>query len=138
MRLRISYVLLLASSTAFTTPAFAKSHRGRRPAQSAGVSKNDIEAKALVRKQAPFVVEESTRGDEVRVNKDGSFAMEGQTGSFNSQGRWKVKDGKLMLKWNSGEEYGYSLTFKGKTPLLEKQAPSKEGRYRVTLNRAAE
>lgn len=117
---------------AFAAPAFAKSKRHKSTSTtSAGVAKSDLEGRVLVRKHAPFVVEERFRGANVRFNKDGTFSREGELGSYTSQGHWKVKDGKLKLKWNSGEEYGYKLTFRGKTPLLGGQKPSKANHYVV-------
>lgn len=107
--------------------------RGGRSAKSgtapSASARDDLSAKVLVRKRAPFVIEEQFRGDSLRINKDGTFAKEGELTSFNSQGKWKVKGGRLVLKWNTGEEYGLGLKFSGKTPVLEGQRPVKGGRY---------
>jgi hypothetical protein len=103
--------------------------RAQKAAKVSGVAKTDLDAKALVRKRAPIVLEERYRGDHVRLNKDGTFAKESQMGSFTSQGHWKVKSGKLKLKWNTGEEYSYRLLFSGRTPLIAGQKPSKSNHY---------
>lgn len=100
-----------------------------KPKSAPGVTKPDMEARALVRKKAPFIIEERFRGDTIRLNKDGTFSREGELKAYTSQGSWKVTKGKLTLKWNSGEQYGYKITFNGKTPVVAGQKANKSNRY---------
>lgn len=129
--LRALTVLLALQAFAPLAHAKNKKHKSSKSASKStpGVAKSDLESRVLVRKRAPFIVEERFRGSNVRLNKDGTFSREGELGSYTSQGHWKVKDGKLKMKWNTGEEYGYALTFKGKTPLVSGQKPSKTNHY---------
>lgn len=133
-----SLALLLIVPLTTAVPAFAaktktthKSHAKKKaaPKSHPGVVKADMEARALLRKKAPFYLDQRFRSEIIRVNKDGTFSREGELGSFNSKGSWKVNKGKIVLKWNTGEEFGYRLTFNGKTPVVAGQKASKANHY---------
>ena len=94
-----------------------------------GKARPDLEARALVRKSAPFSLEERHRGHTLRINKDGTFSVEGELRAHATEGRWKVGAGRFKLIWSSGEEYSYPLTFNGKTPLLVGRKATTKGRY---------
>lgn len=96
---------------------------------SPGVVKADMEARALVRKKAPFYLDQRFRGEIIRINKDGTFSREGELGAYNNQGSWRVNKGKIVMKWNTGEQFGYRLTFNGKTPMVAGQRASSSNHY---------
>ena len=111
-----------------TLPASAKV---KHTFKGDGRQRSDIEIRALLRKSAPFYVDEHFRGDTVRINKDGTFSRATEDGGFQTDGHWKVSSGKLKMKWSNGEEYGYRMTFSGHTPLLVGHKPDKSGHYTI-------
>jgi hypothetical protein len=116
-----------ASKTALHKTVAYKTTSSRKTAH--GSHKSDPEARILVRRRAPFYMEERARGFTVRINKDGTFSREGRPGAYGSEGHWKISSGRLKLKWATGEEHTYRVAFSGATPLIAGHKANKSGRY---------
>lgn len=135
-RLRSLGLLVLVPFLSLPTLAFAKT-RHKTTKHSAvkttvkgdGKHRSDPEMRTLLRKQAPFYVEERFRGDTIRLNKDGTFSREGDAGAYATEGHWKIASAKLKLKWSTGEEYSYRMAFSGRTPIIAGHKPNKQRRY---------
>ncbi|MBX3020401.1 MAG: hypothetical protein KF799_01890 [Bdellovibrionales bacterium] len=123
----------LATAKAKTTKSHktTSSKKAKKPTKAkttAGKVKSDMESRALIRKKAPLYFKQAERTEIVRINKDGTFSLEGELGAT-SRGSWRVKQGKIVLKWTTGEEHGYKVTFAGTTPVVEGTKANKAGQY---------
>lgn len=138
MALKVFIPVALSGLVFWVVPSFAKkkvSHKAHpSPSHSHSHSPHsDPEARALLRKAAPFVLIERFKNDTVRINKDGTFSSLASDGAYQTQGHWKISSGKLKLKWSSGEEYDYRVTYSGRTPLIGGHKPDKERRYTIKV-----
>jgi hypothetical protein len=111
-----------------------KSHKKKTPhkkthAKLRGHTKSDAEARVLLRKRAPFYLDERHRSEVLRINRDGTFSRSGHTNKYSPDGHWKVRRAKLVLKWNTGENYGYPVRFSGRRVLISNARVNSQGRY---------
>lgn len=106
-------------------------HRRRKISRKSkrvhGIRLPDAQARILVRRHAPLFIDEKHRDDVIQINRDGTFSRGGSTQS--QEGHWKVSQGKLLLKWRTGEQYGYPLTFHKNSPLLVGQSATRSGHF---------
>jgi hypothetical protein len=133
-RLHALSLMILAAVLSTPLVAAAKTkHKSKSSSEKNysgdGRHRSDPEMRTLVRKQAPFIVEERARGHIIRLNKDGTFSRERDAGAYATEGHWKILAGKLRLKWSTGEEYDYRMAFSGKTPIIGGRKPNKERHY---------
>jgi hypothetical protein len=91
----------------------------------------DPALRARIRKNAPFWIDDSSKGAAIRINKDGSFtSAAGGGGSI--AGSWRAYKNELNISWSGGaDEYSYSAKISGGKLLLEGKA-IKSGRYRLS------
>ena len=124
--------ILLAVSVLFTPFTFAKSRlrsRGRRPQSVSSQVLPDYRAREIFRRRAPFLVE--ARGNSVRINKDGTFTRDADAREYAPDGKWKILNNHVKLRWNSGEEYDYPVAFAGSAPVIAGQRANRRGTFEI-------
>ena len=126
---------LLALSVLFTPFTFAKSRlrsRGRRPQSISAQALPDYRAREIFRRRAPFLVE--ARGNAVRINKDGTFTRDADAREYAPDGKWKILNNHVKLRWNNGEEYDYPVAFAGSSPVIAGHRANRRGTFEIDLN----
>ena len=124
---------LLLASLLLNSLAHAKARRprARKPAAINAQTLPDYRARALLRKRAPFVVEEQTQGQAVRINKDGTFTRAAGTDAYAPDGKWKVLNNHMKLRWNSGAEQEFPVAFSGGAPVIAGRRANKRGAFEL-------
>jgi hypothetical protein len=114
---RFLLMLLIFSGCAYS---WAKEAAAAKP-------RPDQEVRTIIRKKAPFWLQDSEM--EIRLNKDGSFSSDRAGGVMTTEGKWRVEKSQLKLVWNSDQrEKILPVEIVGRLPVIS-GANLKSGRY---------
>lgn len=126
-----AFTLTLVLSIGAAAHAKPQRTKHRAPASINAQTLPDYRARALLRKQAPFVVEEEAQGQPVRINKDGTFTRAVGSDAYSPDGKWKVMNNHMKLRWNTGEEREYPVAFAGTAPVIGGRRANKRGAFEL-------
>lgn len=104
---------------------------GKVPPSQKPPSAADFKLRAMVRKKAPFWIEDKAHGAAIRINKDGTFSSEAQGGG-SIAGQWKAANNELQISTNDGgEKYSYPLKAGKKNDFTIRGVSIKKGRFNL-------
>lgn len=104
---------------------------GKLPPSQKPPSAADFKMRAMVRKKAPFWIDDKHHGAAIRINKDGTFSSEAQGGG-SIAGQWKAAGSELQISTNDGgEKYSYSLKAGKKNDFTINGVSQKKGRFHI-------
>ena len=104
---------------------------GKLPPSQKPPSAADFKLRAMVRKKAPFWIDDKNHGAAIRINKDGTFSSEAQGGG-SIAGQWKAMNNELQISTNDGgEKYSYPLKAGKKGDFTINGISQKKGRFNL-------